>query len=100
MLNGLDDGPVHTQARLAAAVGRDPTRLIPILDDLEARGLVARHPDPVDRRNKIVELRPPGHDLLRRCRAGIRAVEDALLSDLGDEEERVFRRALTHLAGD
>ena len=51
MLSGLVDGPAQTQARLAEAVGRDKTRLIPILDALEARGLVTRAPDPADRRN-------------------------------------------------
>ena len=39
VLSGLVDGPAQTQARLADAVGRDKTRLIPILDALEARGL-------------------------------------------------------------
>ena len=40
VLSGLVDGPPQTQARLAEAVGRDKTRIIPILDALEARGLL------------------------------------------------------------
>ena len=59
VLSGLVDGPAQTQARLAEAVGRDKTRLIPILDALEARGLVTRAPDPADRRNKTVALTAP-----------------------------------------
>ena len=42
VLSGLVRGPAQTQARLAEAVGRDKTRLIPILDALEARGLLVR----------------------------------------------------------
>src|SRR3954453_1383233 len=42
----LGDGAARTQAQLAGSVGRDATRLIPILDRLQARGLVERTPDP------------------------------------------------------
>jgi DNA-binding MarR family transcriptional regulator len=82
ILTRLACGAAPTQATLAAAVGRDKTRLIPLLDGLEARGLLRRTPDPDDRRNRIVALTPEGQALFARCRDGIRAMEEDLLAGL------------------
>lgn len=98
VLGGLAEGPSQTQARLADTVGRDRTRLIPILDRLEARGLVHRTPDPADRRNKVVRLSATGRDVLDACRAGIREVEAEQLADLEPDEREAFRRTLDRLA--
>ena len=100
VLSGLVDGPVQTQARLADAVGRDKTRLIPILDALEARGLVTRAPDPADRRNKTVALTTPGHALRTAVARAISAVEDDVLRPLDAAERRTFRRLLGRLYED
>ena len=43
----LARGPAPTQLALAEAMGYDKTRLIKILDGLEADGLITRAPDPV-----------------------------------------------------
>src|SRR5450631_2400754 len=82
VLSALHDGPAQTQAHLAAAVGRDATRLIPILDRLAARRLVLRTPDPDDRRNRIVSLTPGGRSVLHACRAAVRTMEEELLINL------------------
>jgi len=82
VLGGLELGAAQTQTRLAGAVGRDKTRLIPILDRLQARGLVNRRPDPRDRRNRIVSLTGPGRELLTRCRRDVRRMEADLLAAL------------------
>ena len=100
VLSGLVDGPAQTQARLADAVGRDKTRLIPILDALEARGLVTRAPDPADRRNKTVALTAPGHALRTAVAKAISAVEDEVLGPLDAAERRTFRRLLGRLYED
>ena len=98
VLGGLADGPARTQASLADAVGRDRTRLIPILDRLEARGLVHRAPDPADRRNKIVRLSGSGREVLAACRAGIGEVEAEQLAELDPGERDAFRATLDRLA--
>ena len=98
VLGALEDGPAPTQSELAAAVGRDKTRLIPILDRLEARGMLRRTPDPVDRRNRVVALTAPGRELVASCRAGVRLVEAELLSALDPGERAVFVAALDRLA--
>jgi DNA-binding MarR family transcriptional regulator len=97
VLSGLIAGPAQTQARLAEAVGRDKTRLIPILDRLEARGLLRRTPDPADRRNKVVALTPDGGALRAAIAADIRLAEERLLTPLDDAERRTFRELLGRL---
>lgn len=98
VLSALDEGPAPTQAELAAGVRRDKTRLIPILDRLEARGLLRRTPDPADRRNRVVALTPAGRDLVAACRVGIRGVEAELLAGLDPGERAVFVAVLDRLA--
>ncbi|WP_252443044.1 MarR family winged helix-turn-helix transcriptional regulator [Pseudonocardia humida] len=98
VLAALESGPAQTQARLAAAIGRDKTRLIASLDRLEGRGLVAREPDPADRRNRIVTLTPDGRALLAGCRADVRAMEEGLLADVPADDRAAFLRTLLRVA--
>lgn len=60
-----------TQRRLAAVMGLDPSQIVALVDDLEARGLVSRTPDPSDRRNKLITATEEG--LLVRADAQQRA---------------------------
>lgn len=98
VLATLERGPASTQSELAAASGRDKTRLIPILDRLEARGLLRRTPDPADRRNRIVALTPAGRELVAACRSAIRAMEREFLADLDPGERATFVAVLDRLA--
>jgi DNA-binding MarR family transcriptional regulator len=98
VLSGLEHAPAQTQNQLASKIGRDKTRLIPILDRLQARGLVDRRPDPLDRRNRIVRLTDAGRELLGRCRRDIRLMEAALLETLDPLDAKATVRALVHLA--
>ena len=94
----LERGPASTQSELAAASGRDKTRLIPILDRLEARGLLRRTPDPADRRNRVVALTTAGRELLASCRSAIREMEAEFLVDLDPDERATFVAVLERLA--
>lgn len=100
VLGRLERGAAPTQAQLAAAVGRDKTRLIPILDRLEVRGLVRRTPDPGDRRNRIVALTDAGRDLLAECRASVRALETTLLADVTPDERATLIDVLERLVAE
>ena len=51
---------------LAEALGVDAPYATLIVDTLEERGLVERHPDPADRRRKQVELTPAGREAAAR----------------------------------
>lgn len=100
VLTALGSGPAPTQAQLAGVTGRDQTRLIPILERLEARGFVGRAPDPGDRRRRVVTLTADGREVLAACRAAIRALENRLLEGLDAGDRAPFVRALRHLAPD
>jgi DNA-binding MarR family transcriptional regulator len=98
VLGGLEHDSAPTQAQLATTVRRDKTRLIVILDRLEARGLLHRTPDPDDRRNRIVTLTDAGRTVLAECRRDIRTMESDLLSTLSSPDRTAFVRALSSLA--
>ncbi|WP_017935184.1 MarR family winged helix-turn-helix transcriptional regulator [Nocardioides sp. Iso805N] len=99
VLAALLGGDAATQRELAAATGRDQTRLIRNLDGLEERGLITRSPDPADRRNKVVALTGSGRDLVGACRARIRVMETELLLSLPADERAALERALVRLVG-
>ncbi|ADB31035.1 transcriptional regulator, MarR family [Kribbella flavida DSM 17836] len=94
----LSDQPPATQQALAQAIGYDKSRLIALLDDLEADGLVARQPDPSDRRVRIVRLTDAGTTRLTAARADVRAMEEELLSPLTAADRRSLLKALPQLA--
>ena len=94
----LARGPAPTQLALAEAMGYDKTRLIKILDGLEAQGLVTRAPDPSDRRARVVELTPNGRAKFAAIQRDVHAMEDELLGVLGPAERKALRTALPRLA--
>ncbi|RMI33017.1 MarR family winged helix-turn-helix transcriptional regulator [Nocardia stercoris] len=98
VLQALGRGPARGQKALAAEIGADKTRIIPVLDDLQERGLIDRRPDPADRRHRLLELSPAGRRLRDRAQTDIRSREDALLDRLDPSVRRGFLTALTTLA--
>lgn len=98
VLLGLDEQPVHTQAALAKAIRADKTRIIPVLDDLQQRGLIVREPDPADRRVNLIRLTADGANLRERARHDIQQQEHRLLADLTEADRRTFLRVLQQLA--
>lgn len=97
VLSALEASAAPTQSELATATGRDKTRLIPILDRLESRGLLSRTPDPADRRNRVVALTAEGRALVASCRADIRAMEKAFLADIPPTKRAAFVDVLNDL---
>lgn len=90
ILTVLAAGDSPTQLELARATGRDKTRLIGNLDALESAHLVARRPDPADRRARIIEITPAGRQRFADCEADIRHMEDALLVGIPAADRRTF----------
>jgi DNA-binding MarR family transcriptional regulator len=62
----LAEGPLSL-SELAEAVRVDAPYATLIVDNLEERGLVERHPDPADRRRKLVALTPEGKEAAQRA---------------------------------
>jgi DNA-binding MarR family transcriptional regulator len=94
----LARGPAETQLALAAAIGHDKTRLIAVLDALEADGLITREPDPGDRRARLVRITPAGTRRHAAAVADIRAMEDELLDALSVQERATLLAVLPRLA--
>ena len=84
VLHGREPG---SQQDAAQRLGIDRTTMVAMLDKLERKGLVSRHPHAEDRRRNVVELTERGQDITRQAR--VAAVE----------AEQVFLRPLTEAAG-
>src|SRR5919204_1526005 len=68
VLGRLDREGRQSVSDLAAAERVRPQSMAQTVGDLEAEGLVARRPDPSDRRRALVELTPKGRDALEADR--------------------------------
>ncbi len=93
----LGSAGATTQRQLADAAGVDPRNLVPILDDLEARGLVVRDDHPVDRRRHAVRLTPAGKAKLARLGQVGAAAELELLRPLDAAERKQLQALLRKL---
>jgi DNA-binding MarR family transcriptional regulator len=99
-LSHLAQAPAGTQLALAQAINHDKTRLIGLLDTLEAEGLLTRTPDPADRRARIVTLTTKGRARHAAARRAVRGMESELLAGLDAAQRATLRRALATLAED
>ena len=98
VLSALDDSPIRTQTALAEAIGADKTRIIGTLDELQESGLIAREPDPDDRRARLLSITENGRSARRSAQAAIQANEDRLLALLSPTDRRSFLRAAQTLS--
>ena len=71
-----------SQLDLAGLCGLLPAQVVPVLDELERRGLVARQRSETDRRRSVVRLTPAGEEVLAKGDELARSIEDALFGDL------------------
>jgi DNA-binding MarR family transcriptional regulator len=92
-------GPDGNQLALAKAIHYDKTRLVRLLDRLEAEGLVAREADPADRRSYLVRITPQGRRRHAAVVQDIRAMEDELLAGVPARQRASLHAALARLAG-
>lgn len=93
----LDRGAFRTQAALAEAINADKTRIIRTLDDLQDDGYIERHPDPDDRRVRLLAITDEGRAVKNAVQAEIQRGEERWLGELRPEERTAFLRALQRL---
>jgi DNA-binding MarR family transcriptional regulator len=79
----LADREPASQQQAAQRLGIDRTTMVALLDVLEDKGLVARHPHADDRRRNVVELTGAGRDTLHQA------------TQAGDDAEHQFLTPLT-----
>ena len=87
-----------SQQALIESVGVDPSKLVGLLNDLEAEGLIVRRRDPADRRRHIVELSKEGRAQVAAAERAIAKVEQKLFAGLGDDERAQLLRLLAKVA--
>lgn len=80
---------------LARGANMSPQAMGELVDELELLGYVVRHPDPTDRRAKLIVLTPKGRDCIAAGRATIDGIEQQLTELLGERGHRELRRLLT-----
>jgi DNA-binding MarR family transcriptional regulator len=88
----------ESQQELARLMAKAPPLMVAVVDELEAKGLVARRRSQHDRRRSVVELTDAGHAMLARADAVADEVTKELFGAL-DADERValhqtLRRAM------
>jgi DNA-binding MarR family transcriptional regulator len=83
-----------SQQQAAQRLGVDRTTMVALLDTLEDKGLVFRHPHAEDRRRNVIELTDHGKDTLRRATQASDDAERALLAPLGPQDRKRLRDAL------
>jgi DNA-binding MarR family transcriptional regulator len=87
-----------SQAALAQRLGVDRTVMTYLLDDLEAADLVARRPDPLDRRSRRIVATAHGREVLADLETRFGHAEQRLLAGLAPDDRPVFRTLLRELA--
>jgi DNA-binding MarR family transcriptional regulator len=88
-----ETGPVCQQF-LAALIGIDPRNIVPILDSLEARGLLSRETDSTDRRRRLIELTSAGQRIVAELSALGEQTERELLAAVPPADRESLRRIL------
>ncbi|WP_203137602.1 MarR family winged helix-turn-helix transcriptional regulator [Microbacterium sp. JZ31] len=87
-----------SQRDIAEYLRLDPSQVVALVDDLQQRELVAREPDPNDRRAKVVVATPEGRRIHARAEAAVAAAESDILSVLDPGEQTTLRDLLFRLA--
>jgi DNA-binding MarR family transcriptional regulator len=93
----LADREPTSQQQAAQRLGIDRTTMVAMLDTLEGKGLVSRHPDADDRRRNVVELTDTGKDTLRRAAKANDDAEREFLAPLSEQAAQQLRESLQAL---
>lgn len=87
-----------SQRELADLLRLDPSQVVALVDELQARGLVTRRPDPQDRRANVVIATEDGRALHRAAAQSVESAQASLLADFSDRERDELARLLGRLA--
>ncbi len=96
VLSALRHGPA-TLSTLAEREQIRPPSMTRTVDALENRGLVSRHPDPIDRRHVVVTLTESGRSVLNETRRLRTEWLNRQLARLDPDERQALARAASIL---
>jgi DNA-binding MarR family transcriptional regulator len=94
LLNVLGRIEGANQQELATMMGVDPSTMVSLVDELEAKGLAKRQPHANDRRARSVVLTAKGRRLRERGRQKASQVEDEVLGGLSAADRQELLRLL------
>jgi len=97
MLMALDEAGPIGQQRLSALIRIDPRNVVPIVDGLADRGLLAREVDSSDRRRRVLALTKSGRAMVRDLTETGAGVERQFLRALEPAEQVTLHRMLLTL---
>jgi DNA-binding MarR family transcriptional regulator len=98
VLSRLDRGGQQTTSGLAAAERMRPQSMAQTVAELEGDGLLARRPDPSDRRQVLLELTDAGRRLLKEERRRRESwLAKAIAEELSPAEQEVLVEAIAVL---
>jgi DNA-binding MarR family transcriptional regulator len=83
-----------SQQQAAQRLSVDRTSMVALLDTLEGKGLVSRHPHADDRRRNVVALTEAGRDTLRRAAEATDRAEREFLAPLSSSAAQQLRDSL------
>jgi DNA-binding MarR family transcriptional regulator len=87
-----------SQSALGAQLGIDRTVLTYLLDDMERADLVARKPDPADRRTRQIVATEPGRAMLHTLTERLARAEAHVMAGLSARERQTLTSLLSRLA--
>jgi len=98
ILRILDSTPAMTQQALAATLGMVPSRLVALVDEMEARGLIERGENPDDRRRYALHITEKGRSTLETIGRVSHEHSQALLAAISEDEQRQLATLLQRVA--
>lgn len=97
VLASLEEYGPGSQAELSRRSGIYRSDMVGVLNELAERGLVARAPDPGDRRRNVITITAQGRRHLRRLDKVLDDLHEELLAPLLPAERDQFVQLLTRL---
>lgn len=94
-LSVLEVEPGASQSRLGQQLDLDRSTIADLVSRMTRSGLIAREPDPHDRRRNVVTLTEAGAATLRTLRPRVEAIEPIVTGGLGETDRLELRRLLT-----
>jgi len=94
VLVAVNEEAPSSQHDIARRMGVDRTTMVDLVDELEAKGLVQRRPDPRDRRKNVVALTEAGRTTVQGATRAVAEAERRFLGPLSDDEGAALREAL------
>lgn len=97
-LVAIDSQPGVDATRLSSLIAFDRSTIGDVLERLEAKGWVVRHPSAEDRRIKRLDLSPTGRRLVQAVRPAVERVQVRLLERLTAAERSTLLGLLARIA--